>query len=684
MVVAGTISFTGAGTAAAARWAVQPARDSHTSRLVLFNQQRNEVMGYIQLLFDGNRITLAASARPPRFFSGALEWKPEIAFGNSAYACRSVLPPNGTVVQMASGPADSLLNDSLFDPERDLLLRFAAERVSIASQPPKFQIHLMAAISDEGNSNITLEAIPDYFRDRYVPNYRLIDRKRCPRAPAGFMSWNSYFEMATENDNLNDARVAAQTLKPFGMEFWQIEAWQDNSYDWPVRNYRNLTLKPEPKKFPHGMKWLAGQIRLAGFRPGIWTVPWGTGDDDFYREHREWFLHDAKGQPFQNWAGRYMLDASLPEVRRFMEETHRVMSADWGYEFFKIDGISFAVRMFEREDVRAAFHQPCAEPFRLSMEALRRGIGADRILLVCAGHYMGPEVAYADASRIGGDLVARNEKPSWTGYLSQARATLAQLFTHNLIWYNDPDTLMVGEAAPMSMARVATTIVALPGQLTFVSDKIDQLPSARLRLIQQALPVCDVRPLDLVPILDLRPIWDLKLRRSFGTWDVVSIFNWNDEKRDYKLLFADIGLDAGKDYLVYEFWSGAFWGLRRGSIEAHVEPHANVLLAIHEHKNNPQILSSDRHITQGGVELAGVVWDEDHGELVSRLRLVEKDVLTLSVYVPDRYEFRQAVANDAVVTGVGGDGPVKFIRIRRDTSGEASLAISFVRRTAAK
>ena len=207
MVVAGTITFAGTGPAAA-RWAVQPARDSHTSRLVLFNQQRNEVMGYIQLLFDGNRITLAASARPPRFFTGTLEWKPEIAFGNTAYACRSVLPPHGMVAQMASGPADSLLNDSLFDPERDLLLRLAAERVSIASRPPKFQIHLTAAISDEGNSAITLEAIPNYFRGRYVPDYRLIDRQRCPHAPTGFMSWNSYFEMATEKDNLDDARAS--------------------------------------------------------------------------------------------------------------------------------------------------------------------------------------------------------------------------------------------------------------------------------------------------------------------------------------------------------------------------------------------------------------------------------------------------------------------------------------------
>jgi hypothetical protein len=42
-----------------------------------------------------------------------------------------------------------------------------------------------------------------------------------------------------------------------------------------------------------------------------------------------------------------------------------------------------------------------------------------------------------------------------------------------------------------------------------MGDKLGQLPPARMRLLQLALPVCDVHPLDLVPNPELKPIWDL-------------------------------------------------------------------------------------------------------------------------------------------------------------------------------
>ena len=47
----------------------------------------------------------------------------------------------------------------------------------------------------------------------------------------------------------------------------------------------------------------------------------------------------------------------------------------------------------------------------------------------------------------------------------------------------------------------------------------------QMRLLQQCLPVCDVRPLDLFPIFEMSPVWDLKVSRPFGNWDVVSLFN---------------------------------------------------------------------------------------------------------------------------------------------------------------
>lgn len=93
--------------------------------------------------------------------------------------------------------------------------------------------------------------------------------------------------------------------------------------------------------------------------------------------------------------------------------------------------------------------------------------------------------------------------------------TLVHLLFHNILWHNDPDTLLVGAYAPLDLARVATTIVGLPGQLMIASDKLAQLPEERFWLMQRCLPVCPTRPLDLFPIHDMKPIWDLKIHRPF-------------------------------------------------------------------------------------------------------------------------------------------------------------------------
>ncbi len=377
----GRLSFTERHGDAATAWTIQRARDSDSKRLALVDP-RNNAQAYVNIINEEDRVSLEVLPRPPHFYAGELTFVSENVFGDRAFACRTHLSDQSLVVQMASGPSDSPLNDSLFDPERDLVLRFGGNDVSIlthpgiAGHPSTFQAHLTAVIPPlrEGDSRITLEMVPNYYRARYVPDYRLIDRKRCLSAPTGWMSWNAYFDSATEKDNLDEARVAARKLKPFGLQIWSIESWQENSARLPVSNFHSLGLKSSPEKFPHGMKWLAGQIRALGFRPGIWTVPWGTGDENFYRAHQEWFLHDPQGQPMHNWNGRYVLDPSQPAVQRYMEETLHTMSADWGYEFFKIDGMSgtgpsLSAHFFERPEVRAAFRQPVADVYRLSIAA---------------------------------------------------------------------------------------------------------------------------------------------------------------------------------------------------------------------------------------------------------------------------------------------------------------------------
>jgi hypothetical protein len=337
-----------------------------------------------------------------------------------------------------------------------------------------------------------------------------------------------------------------------------------------------------------------------------------------------------------------------------------------------------SAHFFERPEVRAAFKEPCADPYGDWVKTLRRGIGPDRVLLACQGHYTGPDPMVADAARIGGDLVHFPQSPHWADYLNQARATQSQLFVNNLLWYNDPDTLMVGEFASTSVARIATTVVAMPGQLTFFGDKLTRLPADRMRLLQQALPVCDVHPLDLLPLDELRSAWDLKIRRPFASWDVVSLFNWSDERATPRLTLAQLGLDDTKEYLVYEFWSHKFLGSRKDVIELRLEPRSNVLLAIHPRLDRPQFLSTDRHVSQGGVELADAAWNQQSQELVCTFELVAGNALTAYFHVSPAFVFAGASAGDAQTeTASTAASQVIAVTIRRAASGRSELRLKF-------
>jgi len=664
-------------------WSVQNARDFAGRRLALVDPENN-VQGYVSIIVDGARMRLVAIPRPPHRYHGELALRFETRFGSQAFACRTRASSQSSVIQIASGNADSLLNDSLFNPERDLVLRVSGKTTGISTHVdengPVFDVRTEADILETGE--VAIELLPHYYRSSYVPNYKLIDRTRCPVAPTGWMSWNAYFDTAGEKENLDEARIGAQFLKPYGLEIWSIESWQDNSPKLPVSDFYNLTLRPSHQKFPHGMKWLADQIRGLGFRPGIWTVPFGTGDSNYYAEHRGWFLHDAKGVPMQNWCGRFLLDPSQAEVRQQMMDTHHKMALDWGYEFFKIDGMSghnqgYSAHFFERPEVKAAFQEKVDDPYSLCVKALRDGIGPNRIFLACQGHYTGPEVQWADAGRLGADIVSPNQPPHWENYLNQARVTMEQLFIHNIVWYNDPDTLMVAEPAPMGMVRLATTVVALPGQVTFFGDKLGRLQPERMRLLQQSLPVCPTHPMDLFPVHNLAPIWDLKIKRSFASWDVVSVFNWDEAASDRKVVFSELGL-PDKEFVVFDFWNKKFMGSYRGQFPVRVEPRANALLAIHEKLDRPQILSTDRHVTQGGVECKEASWDSGANELSSVFTMAAKDMLTVFIHVPQNYTFIKGTVEGGTLKQAAAEGDSLVVAsFSRETGGEAMLTLKF-------
>jgi alpha-galactosidase len=417
-----------------------------------------------------------------------------------------------------------------------------------------FAFKFSGRIENAAEALFIIDLEKDFFRNRYVPYYSPLNRERCPQAPTGWMSWNTYFDKATAEDNLAEARTGKKFLQPFGCEFWSIESWQGNSDQLPVRDFYNMDLEVNEKQFPKGMKQLADDIRALGFRPGLWMAPFGTGNRDFYESHRDWFLHDKQGNPISCWNGRFTLDPTVQEARDHLKEIFRTASREWGYEFFKIDGMSgrshsYCAHLYERPEIKACFRDPdCPNPFELCVRAFREGMGEDRVFLACQGHTSGAEALYADASRIGADIVHPNQPVKWSNVLNQGRCTINQVFTHNIVMINDPDTLLVRDL-PLEEARVTTTVVALPGQLTFFGDKLAGLPADRMKMLQQTLPAAHVMPLNLYPVFSMLPVWNLHINNELtGNYNVVALFNWDDEDGKISFTPSELGVDQDAEY----------------------------------------------------------------------------------------------------------------------------------------
>ena len=655
--VSGTVSFkgpavvTGAGVGAdgsAARWRVASPRDGAKERLALVDA-RDNVNGYISFQPDGEGVSMLVYHRTAFAYEGALSFAGEVRYRDDAYPCRLSPIAGDRVLSVKSGNAVSNLDDALFSPSADEALEFKS--LKLKEKSGKLSASAKLKIDDATANAMSVKIVKDWYKSRWVPYWRAPNRDRSPHAPTGWLSWNTYFDTAGSKENLDEARFAAKWFKPFGMEIWNIESWQDNSPKLPVSNFHNMNLETYKTQFPEGMKWLADEIRKLGFRPGLWMAPYGTGNDEFYARHKDWFLHDKEGKPIRSWNGKYTLDPTAPGALEHLTSIFDKASHEWGYEFFKIDGMSgrnhgYCAHLYERPEIRAVMHDPsCPNPFERTVAAYRKGIGDDRIFLACQGHFTGAEAGYADASRTGADIVHPNEPVKWENILLQARCTVNQFFAHANVFWSDPDCMLVSQGAlAREQAQVEATVVALPGQQTFAGDKLAELAPDRVRLIQQALPVCPTRPGKLYPMFGHLPVWDLHVSRPFGDWHVVALFNWGDDEKVVSVSWNELGEDPDRRFVAWEFWTDTYLGERKGSLSAAVPPRGVRLFALHEAADHPQFVGDDRHITQGTVELNALEWDAAAKTYTLDAKAVGGFPFTYFVRVPEGFSFKSASA----------------------------------------
>jgi hypothetical protein len=122
-------------------------------------------------------------------------------------------------------------------------------------------------------------------------------------------------------------------------------------------------------------------------------------------------------------------------------------------------------------------------------------------------------------------------------------------------------------------------------------------------------------------------VYDLELTPD---WHQVALYNTSDEKAEVSTAISGqrvdnaIGLDPDGHYHAYEFWSDTYLGKLPGTarIGRELEPNHCAMISVRNAQAHPQVLSTNRHILQGWVELKDVRWDPESRTLDGTARVI--------------------------------------------------------------
>jgi hypothetical protein len=174
-------------------------------------------------------------------------------------------------------------------------------------------------------------------------------------------------------------------------------------------------------------------------------------------------------------------------------------------------------------------------------------------------------------------------------------------------------------------------------------DRLFELDPERLEILRKVLPAYGqaARPVDLFE-RDKPEIFVLPIKASFGAWTLVTLFNYDEKATAEKAVsLKQLRLDSAKTYLAYEFWTQKLLGEFRDDIRLTLQPGSVALLAMHEKRGVPQVISTDRHFTQGALELDGVQWDPAASILRGNSIGSAGTTHRVSVYIPDNHRWDQ-------------------------------------------
>ena len=283
---------------------------------------------------------------------------------------------------------------------------------------------------------------------------------------------------------------------------------------------------------------------------------------------------------------------------------------------------------------------------------------------------------------------------SFGAFLARAAIGTAMRFFYNgRVYWNDCDNFHVyryknGEFS-YGQGKVASNYRGFAGSTTLPSEKFDvEYPPERLELLKRISPVTmDVSyPVDLFERIPVST-WNMPIRRPFGQWNIVAVFNYGPLKGDVYTgaqadpftitleAAKDLRLDPNKEYVVYEFWSKKLLGAFKGQFTSRPVKSIDCdIYSIVEKQDHPILVSTSRHIRQMAVDIKKLAWSGEKKSLSGLSRAVSGDPYQLRIYAPEGFSLDRVELTDGLKAATATDG--QLLTVDFTTTGDTDVAWS--------
>jgi hypothetical protein len=459
-------------------------------------------------------------------------------------------------------------------------------------------------------------------------------------------------------------RIVPDNYTPNNMNGW-----------WDNEHYRQTGFFVPP--YDTAEKW-GKAMHARGGLPGFYIQP-DRVSLDFRQAHPELLI-----------PGKHFLDYTIPETQAHVRKVYANLRAG-GMATIMFDycddlwgGLSSGG--FQDKQVTAA---SC---YRKVLSFAKEGLGPDSWVHERPIHSPGSDIAagIVDSQRTTGDTTAI--RPALI-----ARSGLRWYKSRVIMAYDmDGKDMLRGWKAEKFAGtdrdgrRMMLTMCYVAGSRLLLANSFRDMPKEALHDLERVVPSHatrqSARPLDAFACEGWPKVYDFCVTPQ---WHQLTLLNDVRPGREQEMIVAlrgdtatgALGLDADREYYVYDFWNDRFVGKLRGNqpLKQVLRPGEARMLSIHTVEPNPQFLSTNRHIMQGYVDMIDrPSWDAAASQLRGRSKVVGAERYKIMLAANGRkIQSVSAVNARAAIEAYPGNPDLVVLCLDSETNADVAWTVSF-------